>query len=60
MLALNQVQASTITVSPAHPEIAATRGGSRRHWLAVRATRPPAANCQARVGSEKNAAAGTR
>ena len=33
--------------------------GSRRHWPAVRATRPPTANCQARVGSEKNAIEGT-
>ncbi len=55
---LNWVQASRITPSPAHPAIAAARAGSRRHWPAVRATRPPAANCQARVGSEKNATAG--
>ena len=52
------VQASRITPSPAHPTIAAARSGSRRHWPAVRVTRPPAANCQARVGSEKDATAG--
>ena len=59
MVALNRVQASRISASPAHPAIAAARGGSRRHWPAVRATRPPTANCQARVGSEKNATGGT-
>ncbi len=52
---LNRVQASRISPSPAHPMIAAGSAGSRRHWPAVRATRPPTANCHARVGSEKNA-----
>ena len=45
----------------AQPGPSHDRGGSwrsRRHWPAVRATRPPTANCQARVGSEKNATAG--
>ena len=55
----NRVQASRITPSPAHPVIAAARGASRRHCPAVRATRPPTASCQARVGSEKNATAGS-
>ena len=53
----NRVQANRISASPAHPVIAADSAGSRRHRPAVRATRPPAANCQARVGSEKNATA---
>src|SRR6185437_14748382 len=53
------MQVSRMTVSPVHPAIAAKVAGSRRQWPAVRATRPPAANCQARVGSEKNAKDGT-
>ena len=55
MVAPNRVQATRITASPAQPVIAAAMAGSRCHWVAVRAIRPPAANCQARVGSEKNA-----
>src|SRR5271166_1027778 len=52
------MQASRIRASPAHPVMTATRAGSRRHWSAVSATRAPAANCQALVGSEKYAARG--
>src|SRR5580693_2086439 len=52
------VQVSTINASPPHPTIAAGSSGSRRHCRIERATRPPTANSQARVGSEKNAQGG--
>ena len=57
--ALNRVQATRINPSPAHPVMTAARAGRRRHWSAARAPSPPRAHCQALVGSEKNAAAGT-
>ena len=59
MPAVIWLQASRSKASPAHPVIAAARGVSRRHRSAVRANRPPMDKSQARVGSEKYAAAGT-
>src|SRR5262249_4746853 len=52
------LQVTRISARPPHPAMAATGAGSRRHRLAERATRPPAASSQARVGSEKNAHGG--
>lgn len=59
MVTLKTVQPSRISARPAHPAIAAGSAASRRHWVVVRATRPPTANSHARVGSEKNATEGT-
>lgn len=53
--ALSWVQVSRINARPPHLAIDAIRSDSRRHCWIDRATRPPAASSQARVGSEKNA-----
>ncbi len=53
--ALSWVQVSRINARPPHLAIDAVRSDSRRHCWIDRATRPPAASSQARVGSEKNA-----
>lgn len=49
------MQATPIKISPTHPAATATDFGSRDHTTAESATMPPAANSQARAGSEKNA-----
>src|SRR5262245_8045466 len=54
----SNVLARTIRVIPTPEIIAAAGDGRRRHAVTVSATRPPAANSQARVGSEKNAQGG--
>jgi hypothetical protein len=52
---LNRVIDQAMASRPSHPSVAAATLGSRRRVEADRATRPPAANSQARVGREKNA-----
>ena len=59
VVAPSRVQPSRISPRPAQPATAAGSGESRRHWATVRATTPPTANSQARVGSEKNAIEGS-
>jgi hypothetical protein len=53
--ALNWVIDHRTASRPSHPSVAAATPGSRRNHGAARATTPPAASSQARVGSEKKA-----
>jgi hypothetical protein len=51
----NQTIDHRIASRPSHPSVAAATPGSRRSAGAAKATTPPAASSQARVGREKNA-----
>ncbi|BBY20996.1 hypothetical protein MSTO_12010 [Mycobacterium stomatepiae] len=53
-----KTQVSTTATRPTQPAAAVTSGDRRLHRPAVRATTPPAANSQARVGIKKNPAGG--